>query len=102
MQKRRFCTSLSWRVCCFQARFPKKSCEFVLNLLRNAESNAEYKGLETDSLIVKTIQVYILLPTFATLSKSANMVPLHLTTCVTWTLLYAKLFLLLEAIEVFK
>ncbi|KAL6073856.1 60S ribosomal protein L17 [Balamuthia mandrillaris] len=40
-----------------QARWPKKSCEFLLNLLRNAESNAEAKGLDIDSLFVSWIQV---------------------------------------------
>ena len=40
-----------------QGRFPKKSCEFVLNLLKNAESNAEYKGLDTENLVVQHIQV---------------------------------------------
>lgn len=40
-----------------QGRFPKKSCEFLLNLLTNAESNAEVRGLEVDSLIVSHIQV---------------------------------------------
>merc|ERR1712093_538719 len=35
-----------------QARWPKKSCRFVLDLLRNAESNAEVKGLDTDALYV--------------------------------------------------
>lgn len=40
-----------------QGRFPKKSCEFILNLLVNAESNAEAKSLDLDSLVVKHIQV---------------------------------------------
>lgn len=40
-----------------QGRWPKKSCEFVLGLLRNAESNAELKGLDVDSLYVQHIQV---------------------------------------------
>lgn len=38
-------------------RWPKKSCEFLLGLLKNAESNAEIKGLETEKLIVDHIQV---------------------------------------------
>ena len=29
---------------CGQARWPVKSCEFLLNLLKNAESNAEVRG----------------------------------------------------------
>jgi len=40
-----------------QGRWPKKSCEFVLGLLRNAESNAELKGLEVDNLFITHIQV---------------------------------------------
>jgi len=38
-------------------RWPKKSCEFLLSLLNNAESNAEVKGLNTDSLVISHIQV---------------------------------------------
>merc|ERR1712203_1217521 len=38
-------------------RWPKKSAEFLLQLLRNSESNAEYKGLDTENLIVDHIQV---------------------------------------------
>ena len=40
-----------------QARWPKKSCEFLLGLLKNAESNAEVKGLDTDNLVITHIQV---------------------------------------------
>jgi len=40
-----------------QARWPKKSAEFILGLLKNAESNAEVKGLDVDSLLVSWIQV---------------------------------------------
>ncbi|CAH1797529.1 unnamed protein product [Owenia fusiformis] len=40
-----------------QGRWPKKSAEFLLQLLKNAESNAEYKGLDTDHLVVEHIQV---------------------------------------------
>merc|ERR1739840_73993 len=38
-------------------RWPKKSAEFLLHLLKNAESNAEYKGLDADHLVVDHIQV---------------------------------------------
>merc|ERR1712223_1455938 len=41
----------------FQGRWPKKSAEFLLHLLKNAESNAEYKGLDADHLVVDHIQV---------------------------------------------
>ncbi|KAI9865495.1 MAG: 60S ribosomal protein L17 [Vezdaea acicularis] len=39
------------------ARWPVKSAEFLLGLLRNAEANADTKGLDTGNLIVKHIQV---------------------------------------------
>ncbi|KAF9179964.1 60S ribosomal protein L17 [Haplosporangium sp. Z 767] len=38
-------------------RWPAKSCEFVLDLLKNAESNAEVKGLDQEALVIKHIQV---------------------------------------------
>ena len=43
-----------------QGRWPKKSVEFVLNLLKNAEANAEAdpdSGIDIDKLYVKTCQV---------------------------------------------
>ncbi|CAB0031123.1 unnamed protein product [Trichogramma brassicae] len=40
-----------------QGRWPKKSAEFLLQLLRNAESNADLKGLEVDKLVIEHIQV---------------------------------------------
>ncbi|XP_071035131.1 large ribosomal subunit protein uL22 isoform X1 [Parasteatoda tepidariorum] len=40
-----------------QGRWPKKSAEFLLQLLRNAESNADYKGLDVDRLVIEHIQV---------------------------------------------
>ncbi|KAI9792471.1 MAG: 60S ribosomal protein L17 [Piccolia ochrophora] len=40
-----------------RARWPVKSAEFLLTLLRNAEANADTKGLDTGNLIVKHIQV---------------------------------------------
>lgn len=42
---------------CVQGRWPKKSAEFLLQLLRNAESNADYKGLDVDRLVIEHIQV---------------------------------------------
>jgi len=44
-----------WGAC--QGRWPEKSCDFVLQLLKNAESNAELKGLDVDHLVVDHIQV---------------------------------------------
>ena len=40
-----------------QGRWPTKSATFLLEMLRNAESNAEFKGLDTDHLVVEHIQV---------------------------------------------
>merc|ERR1712242_456422 len=40
-----------------QGRWPKKSAEFLLHLLKNAESNAEFKGLDIEQLVVDHIQV---------------------------------------------
>ncbi|ORX81666.1 ribosomal protein rpl17 [Basidiobolus meristosporus CBS 931.73] len=40
-----------------KGRWPVKSAEFLLGLLKNAESNAENKGLEAETLIIKHIQV---------------------------------------------
>lgn len=40
-----------------RARWPVKSAQFLLGLLKNAEANADTKGLDTSSLIVKHIQV---------------------------------------------
>jgi large subunit ribosomal protein L17e len=40
-----------------RARWPVKSAEFLIDLLKNAESNADTKGLDTGNLVVKHIQV---------------------------------------------
>lgn len=40
-----------------RARWPVKSAEFLLGLLKNAEANADSKGLDTSALVVKHIQV---------------------------------------------
>jgi large subunit ribosomal protein L17e len=40
-----------------KARWPVKSAEFLSSLLKNAEANADTKGLDTSNLIVKHIQV---------------------------------------------
>lgn len=40
-----------------QGRWPKKSAEFLLQMLRNAESNADYSGLDVDRLVIEHIQV---------------------------------------------
>ena len=43
-----------------QGRWPKKSAEFLLQLLRNAESNAAFKGFEdVDKLVINHIQVFL-------------------------------------------
>ena len=40
-----------------QGQWPKKSTEFLLHVLKNAESSAELKGLDVDSLLIEHIQV---------------------------------------------
>ncbi|KAL0909662.1 hypothetical protein M5K25_020550 [Dendrobium thyrsiflorum] len=40
-----------------QGRWPVKSARFILDLLKNAESNADVKGLDVDSLYIFHIQV---------------------------------------------
>merc|ERR1712226_69451 len=40
-----------------QARWPEKSCRFLLDLLTNVESNAEMKNLDVEKLIIDHIQV---------------------------------------------
>merc|ERR1712144_153984 len=40
-----------------RARWPVKSAEFLLGLLKNAEANADTKGLDTGNLVVKHIHV---------------------------------------------
>ncbi|CAI9733945.1 ribosomal L17-like [Octopus vulgaris] len=59
---RRFCGGVGrhaqakqWKAT--QGRWPKKSAKFLLQLLKNAESNAEFKGLDTDHLVIEHIQV---------------------------------------------
>ena len=41
---------------CPQGRWPVKSAQFLLGLLKNAESNADVKGLDVDSLVIDHIQ----------------------------------------------
>ncbi|KAI9223754.1 ribosomal protein rpl17 [Blastocladiella britannica] len=40
-----------------QARWPAKSCDFLLDLLKNAEGNAAAKELDGEKLVIKHIQV---------------------------------------------
>merc|ERR1711879_299150 len=40
-----------------QGRWPVKSCKILLDLLKNAESNAEHKDLDTEDLFIKHIVV---------------------------------------------
>merc|ERR1712139_703635 len=40
-----------------QGRWPEKSCRFLMDLLQNAESNAEFNGLELESLFVSHIEL---------------------------------------------
>ena len=40
-----------------RARWPEKSARYLLDLLKNAEANADTKGLDTSNLVLKHIQV---------------------------------------------
>lgn len=40
-----------------QGRWPVKSVKFLLSLLKNAEANAEGKGLDTENLLIRNIVV---------------------------------------------
>ena len=40
-----------------QGRWPEKSVDFILSLLKNIESNAEKKGLSVDTLVVNHVSV---------------------------------------------
>jgi large subunit ribosomal protein L17e len=40
-----------------QGRWPTKSCHYLLDLLKNLESNAQFKGLDVDNLYVRHICV---------------------------------------------
>jgi len=40
-----------------QGRWPEKSVKFILNLLKNAESNADAKNLDLEDLVIKNIVV---------------------------------------------
>ena len=40
-----------------QGRWPPKGAELLLHMLKNAEGNAELKGLDVDSLVIEHIQV---------------------------------------------
>lgn len=40
-----------------QGRWPVKSAEFILGLLKNAESNAEAKGMNPENMVVTHVQV---------------------------------------------
>ncbi|KAI3388601.1 hypothetical protein SNEBB_003023 [Seison nebaliae] len=42
---------------CNQGRWPAKSCKVLLELLKIAESNADYQGIEQDKLVIDHIQV---------------------------------------------
>lgn len=40
-----------------QGAWPEKSCRYLLDLLTNAESNAEIQGLDVETLFISHIQV---------------------------------------------
>uniref|UniRef100_A0A6V7QUH5 60S ribosomal protein L17 n=1 Tax=Ananas comosus var. bracteatus TaxID=296719 RepID=A0A6V7QUH5_ANACO len=60
-----------------QGRWPVKSCRFILDLLKNAESNAEVKGLDVDALYISHVQV--------NQARSRGVAPIVLTAASTVT-----------------
>jgi len=38
--------------------YPKKAAECILYVIKNAENNAEYKGLDTENLVIAHISTY--------------------------------------------
>merc|ERR1712188_336805 len=40
-----------------QAVWPEKSCKLLLELLKNAESNAKYRGLNSEIMYIRHVQV---------------------------------------------
>lgn len=56
-----------------QGRWPKKSADFLLQLLKNAESNAEYKGLDVDRLVIDHILVSIYISVHSVRSVNISM-----------------------------
>ncbi|KAB0393002.1 hypothetical protein E2I00_015189 [Balaenoptera physalus] len=42
-----------------QGQWPQKSAEFLLHMLKNAEGNAELKGLGVDPLVIEHIQMIL-------------------------------------------
>jgi len=36
----------------YAGRYPQKACRFILDVLKNLEANAEYKGLDVDKLVI--------------------------------------------------
>merc|ERR1711959_434104 len=45
-----------------QGVWPEKSCKLILNLLKNAESNAKFRGLDIQTMYVRHIQVNRAMP----------------------------------------
>ena len=40
------------------ASFPKKAASYMLNTLKNAENNAEYKGFDVENMKIKHVSTY--------------------------------------------
>lgn len=38
-------------------RWPKKSCMYLLDMVKNAESNAEVRGIDSETLVIDHVQV---------------------------------------------
>ena len=70
-----------------RARWPVKSATFLLDLLKNAEANAEVKGLDSASLTVSHIQVN------QAPKQRRRTYRAHGRVSITWLWLYIILFL---------
>ncbi|XP_040494908.1 60S ribosomal protein L17-like [Ursus maritimus] len=76
---------------CTQGRWPKKSAELLLHMLKNAESNAELKGLDVDSLVFEHIQMNKAPKMWRRTYRAQGWINPHMcSACHTETILIAK------------
>jgi len=54
----RFTTSVGHKRGMGPGRYPVKAAKYILKVLENAEANAEYKGLDTDSMVIRHIAAH--------------------------------------------
>lgn len=51
-------TSVSHRKGIGPGAYPQKASKYILEVLKNAENNAEYKGLDTENMIITHASAY--------------------------------------------